>query len=241
MSRRGSKRHSPNADVTAPMDRSASTEALPERTIAGLHRYVATRLPSPTGGARAVDLGAGSGAFSRRLEIAGWSVESVDQDSATYAGDVPLHQFDLNASAWPLDGNSYQLVAALEVIEHIRDPIGFLTKIAGLLDEHGLAVVSTPNLDSLASRLRFLLTGTLRQMDESGDPTHISPIFMDLLERRYLPAAHLTLERRLLYPPKAHLAVRPSLQRASGMFGRFLPSSLMGDTNIFFLHRAEKP
>jgi len=188
-----------------------------------------------------VDLGAGSGAFSRRLSIAGWSVEAVERDSSAFAGDVPLRQFDLNASAWPLDAGSFQLVAALEVIEHIRDPIGFLTKIAGLLDEHGLAVVTTPNMDSLASRLRFPLRGKLRQMDESGDPTHISPIFMDLFERQYLPAAHLTLEKSLLYPPAAHLAVRPSLQRASRVFGRFLARSLTGDTNIFLLPRASEP
>ena len=188
-----------------------------------------------------MDLGAGSGAFSRRLSMAGWSVEAVDQDPSAFGADVPLHRFDLNASAWPLESGSYQLVTALEVIEHIRDPIGFLTKIAVLLDEIGLAVVTTPNMDSLASRLRFLSRGTLRQMDESGDPTHISPIFMDLFERQYLPAAHLTLEKRLLYPPAAHLAVRPSLQCASRVFGRFLPRSLMGDTNIFFLRRAAKP
>lgn len=188
-----------------------------------------------------MDLGAGSGAFSRRLSIAGWSVEAVERDSSAFAGDVPLRQFDLNASAWPLDAGSFQLVAALEVIEHIRDPIGFLTKIAGLLDEHGLAVVTTPNMDSLASRLRFPLRGKLRQMDESGDPTHISPIFMDLFERQYLPAAHLTLEKSLLYPPAAHLAVRPSLQRASRVFGRFLARSLTGDTNIFLLPRASEP
>ena len=226
--------------MTAPLDRSASTDALPERTIGGLHRFVASQLPPPRGEARAVDLGAGSGAFSRRLSIAGWSVEAVDRDSSAFADDVPLHQFDLDASAWPLDADSYQLVAALEVIEHIRNPIGFLTRIAGLLDEDGLAVLTTPNMDSLASRLRFLMRGKLRQMDESGDPTHISPIFMDLFERQYLPAAHLTLEKRLLYPPAAHLAVRPSLQRASRVFGRFLPGSLLGDTNIFLLRRATK-
>ncbi len=226
--------------MTAPLNRSASTAALSERTIGGLHRFVAKLTPPPTGRARALDLGAGSGAFSRRLSIAGWSVEAVDQDPSAFGADVPLHQFDLNASTWPLEADSYQLVTTLEVIEHIRDPIGFLTKIGVLLDDVGLAIVTTPNMDSLASRLRFLSRGTLRQMDESSDPTHISPIFMDLFERQYLPASHLALEKHLVYPPAAHFAVRPSLQRTSRVFGRFLPRSLMGDTNVFFLRRAAK-
>lgn len=211
-----------------------------ERAIGGLHQYVVNQLPSPSGDASAIDLGAGTGAFARRLSIAGWSVEAVDRDPSGFLADVPLHQFDLDASEWALPHGRYRLVSALEVIEHMRDPIGFLTRVGALLVDDGLAVITTPNMDSLASRLRFLSSGKLRQMDASGDPTHISPIFMDLLERRYLPSAHLTLEKRLLYPPAAHLAIRPSLQRASRVFGRFMPRSLMGDTNILFLRGTAK-
>jgi 2-polyprenyl-3-methyl-5-hydroxy-6-metoxy-1,4-benzoquinol methylase len=238
----GRRRRSSNADVGVPSDRSTSHHILEEQAIAGLHSFVFASLQTPPRpGARAVDLGAGTGAFAQRLSSAGWAVEAVDRVPSRFGAKVRLHEFDLNTAPRPLGPEPYALVTALEVIEHVRDPIGFLTNIGELLDEDGLAVITTPNMDSLASRLRFLISGRLRQMDEVGDATHISPIFIDLLERRYLPAAKLSLQQRILYPPVGHLAVRPSLQRTSRVIGRLLPRSLSGDTNVFFLRRETPP
>jgi hypothetical protein len=51
----------------------------------------------------------------------------------------------------------------------------------------GVVVISTPNVDSLPTRLRFLQTGKIRMMDDRGEPTHISPIFFDLLQPNSFP------------------------------------------------------
>jgi SAM-dependent methyltransferase len=219
-------------------DPSASPKILPERALGGFHAFVMESLPRPlSAGLRAIDLGSGSGAFAQRLSDAGWAAEAVDRDRSSFGAAVPFHEVDLDRSPWPFDARSYALVSAIEVIEHVRDPIGFLTNIGELLDDAGFAVVTSPNMDSLATRVKFLLRGTLRQMDGAGDATHISPIFMDLLRRRYLPAAGLELAMRLVYPPAGHLASRPMVRGAARAVGFLVPGTLVGDTNVLILRR----
>src|SRR5712692_7395449 len=74
----------------------------------------------------------------------------------------------------------YDLVFAVEVIEHVESPINFLflRNIAQLLAPEGVAIITTPNLDSLPARAKFLLAGKLRTMDEHSD---LHPHFSDLL------------------------------------------------------------
>jgi hypothetical protein len=48
-------------------------------------------------------------------------------------------------------------------------------------------------------------------MDKDGEPTHISPIFFDLLERQFLPRAGLKLRDHLVFPPNGYQLTRKSL------------------------------
>jgi SAM-dependent methyltransferase len=221
-----------------PQQNPSARDPLRERALAGLHEFVAQHLPvDPQPSDRAFDLGTGSGAFAQRLSAAGWPVEAADLDRSAFKAQVPFHRFDLDSKTWPMESRSYSLVTAIEVIEHVRDPIGFLMNVGNLLKRDGHAVVTSPNMDSLAARSKFLITGKLRQMDEQGDPTHITPIFLTIFRERYLPAAGLLLTRRLVYPPASHAAVRPWIRRLADGLGPFLPRSFMGDTNVFFLRR----
>lgn len=98
----------------------------------------------------------------------------------------------------------------MEVIEHMESPIAFLRNIARLLKPDGVAILTTPNVNNAPARVKFLLTGKLRMMDERGDPTHITPIFWDLLTRQYLPRAGLILLEHRTYPPDGFLVTRPA-------------------------------
>src|SRR6266852_67536 len=83
----------------------------------------------------------------------------------------------------------FDLVVTVEVIEHVESPIGFLRNIGQLLAPGGVAVITTPNVDSLPARAKFLLAGKIRMMDDNSEPTHISPVFFDLFRRQFLPHA----------------------------------------------------
>jgi hypothetical protein len=172
------------------------------------------------------------------LAKAGWNVEAVGIDTDDFRADLPFRTFDLNEREWPFEPESYALVTAIEIIEHMESPVGFLRNMSRLLSADGVGFLSTPNVDSLAARLKFLARGRLRQLDAHGDPTHISPIFEDLFTRMYLPAAGLNLQGRWVYPENGHLASRPSVRAVFKLIGRLLPMPLTGDTNVFAMRRA---
>src|SRR5258707_4627079 len=178
----------------------------------GLHAFVAARVLSQyaTAGKRAVDLGCGPGAMGERAEPLRIDIVAVDRNSAVYQGKHPFValDFDRLSFADALGIGAFDLVVAVEVIEHVESPIGFLRNVARLLAKNGGAVITTPNVDSLAARLKLLLAGRLRMMDERSAPTHISPIFADLLLRQFLPRAGLRIKEHFLFPPNGHQLTR---------------------------------
>ena len=62
-----------------------------------------------------------------------------------------------------------------------------------MLTPRGRAIVTTPNVDTLATRLRFALSGVLRAFEPGSDPQHITPVFHDLMVRQWLPRPGMRL------------------------------------------------
>ena len=215
---------------------------LEERTIGGLHDFllssVLPRYAMRKG--RAVDLGAGSGALAVRLRAFGFAVLAVDTNTERFRADVAFQRLDLNqldfASA--LGEGHFDLVSAVEVIEHVENPIGFLRNVSRLLQPDGVAVITTPNVDSAPARVKFLLRGKLRFLGDACDDTHISPIFWDLLTRQCLPRAELQLVGHHLYPPNGYKVNLPRSAWAFRILARFLSGpALLGDSHVFVLKR----
>ncbi len=209
-------------------------------TIPGLHDFVVEqvlpRFLRP--GERAIDLGAGSGALAVRLRAQGWDVLAADLDAAGFQADLPFLQVDLNAPDFSarIGEGAFALVTAIEVIEHLENPIGFLRNVRRLLKPEGVGLLTTPNVDNAPARMKFLLTGKLRMMDEQSDPTHISPIFGDLFARQYLPRAGLEVIEHQLYPPGGYKLTRPRFAWAFRALARVLPGDgLLGDNHVLLL------
>ena len=176
--------------------------------------------------------------MAERLRLLGCDVIGADQSAEGFQAKVPHLILDLNlpdfASA-PGQG-SYDLVTSIEVIEHVENPIGFLRNVHNLLSAQGVAVISTPNVDSLPARIKHLMTGKIRMMDDFGDPTHITPIFIGLLKQRFLPAAGLRLTNHLFFPSGGFQQTRKVLSWPLRFAAAALPgASLLGDHHIFVL------
>jgi 2-polyprenyl-3-methyl-5-hydroxy-6-metoxy-1,4-benzoquinol methylase len=163
-------------------------ESLPAWTIPLLHemllgRFVEYVLP----GAEVLDLGAGSGAWAARLQRAGYRVTCVERDIAGFRlADTACIGADLDQDFAHLLGGSFQAVTAIEVIEHLENPRHFLRQCRRLLADSGRLFVTTPNIECVPARLRFLLDGSLRMFGRGSahnDPTHISPIHTLMFER----------------------------------------------------------
>ena len=145
-------------------------------TNKGLHDFVDDRvlINHARAGVRAVDLGSGPGAMACRLRRRGCDVLAADLSADVFALDLPhvsVNFNELNFASKP-GRNVFALATAIEVIE---TPIGFLRNIRELLAPGGVAVLTTPNVDSLPALFKFLLSQKIRTMDAHGEPTHFHP------------------------------------------------------------------
>jgi 2-polyprenyl-3-methyl-5-hydroxy-6-metoxy-1,4-benzoquinol methylase len=207
-------------------------------TNSGLHDFVGERVLARFArpGVRAADLGAGPGAMAARLRSLGCDVVAVDRDSNGFEADVPHVSLDFDQAdfASKIGAGSFDLITAIEVIEHVESPIGFLRNVRRLIAPGGVGVLTTPNVDSLPARSKFLLKGKIRTMDEHGEPTHISPVFFDLLRRQFLPRAGLRLREHLVFPPNGYQLTRKPLAWTLRLAAfAFSGEALLGDNHIF--------
>jgi 2-polyprenyl-3-methyl-5-hydroxy-6-metoxy-1,4-benzoquinol methylase len=209
-------------------------------TNSGLHDFVQERVLTKYArkGIRAVDLGTGPGAIAARLSAMGCDVVAADRNSHGFEAVVPhlSVDFDQPDFASQLGAGSFGIITAVEVIEHVESPIGFLRNVRSLLAPGAVAVLTTPNVDSLPARSKFLLKGKIRTMDEQSEPTHISPIFLDLLQRQFLPRVGLRLRERLVFPPDGYQLTRKPIAQVLRLASVFFSGpALLGDNHVFVL------
>ena len=212
-------------------------------TNCGLHEFVGEQVLGVYArpGIRAVDLGTGPGAIAARLKALGCEVLAVDRYIQGFEANVPhvSADFDQPDFASKLGLGSFELVTAVEVIEHVESPIGFLRNVCRLLAPGGVAVLTTPNVDSLPARSKFLLRGKIRTMDEHSEPTHISPVFLDLLRRQFLPRVGLRLREHLVFPPNGYQLTRKPIAWIIRLAAAAFPGeALLGDNHILVLEVA---
>jgi 2-polyprenyl-3-methyl-5-hydroxy-6-metoxy-1,4-benzoquinol methylase len=218
-----------------------SVQTTPATTTApGLHEFLLERIVPRYAchAARALDLGAGSGALALRLHEAGWDVLAADANAAEYKAGLHFVQLDFNQQdfASELGPGSFRLITCVEVIEHVENPIGFLRNVKRLLKPGGVAVLTTPNLDSTPARIKFFLRGTIRMMDANSEKTHITPIFWDLFTRQYLPRAGLQMLEHYVSPARGYQMTRPMFAAPMKLISLCLGGAcLQGDNHIIVL------
>jgi len=131
--------------------------------------------------AAVLEIGAGHGAFSRRLLDCGFAdITAWDLEPETVKAPVSrIEGVDLNADFVAVAaGRTFDLIVGLELIEHLENPWAFMRGCAKLLRPGGLLVISTPNIQSAASRIEFLRNGRFTWFRKADVPAsgHISPL-----------------------------------------------------------------
>ena len=119
-------------------------------------REIRRLLPPMPRAPRLLDAGCGLGyflgeAFEEGFDVAGleFNRHAVARLRRKYA--FPIHPGALEDLS--LDPGSFDCVTMYDVVEHLRDPFGCISKIHSILTAGGLLVMSTPDAESAMSRL----------------------------------------------------------------------------------------
>lgn len=151
----------------------------PDGPFGGLHRMNPVRLQyvrelaerhfggrgrSPLQGVRTLDLGCGGGLVSAPLARMGAELTAIDASeeaigaARAYADQAGLDiRFECTtAEALAARGETFQLVTALEIIEHVPDVRAFLEAATALVAPGGLIVLSTINRTQKARALAIV-------------------------------------------------------------------------------------
>jgi dolichol-phosphate mannosyltransferase len=221
-----------------------------KRTFARAFDQIAPDLPrkeSP----RMLEVGAYCGLFMKEAERRGWASDGVEPSAwaARYAREVTgvaVHDGFLSDNRGKLQPR-YDAVVSWDVLEHVRDPLGFLKECAAFLEPGGVLCFSTLDVDSWAPRLLRLRWPWLMDMHVQYFDRHV---LKDMLARAGLElvrAEPYTHYARVGYAVGAALRILPRVvERPLAAAVRLIPQHLMlrvalGDIKLYVARKRSEP
>jgi 2-polyprenyl-3-methyl-5-hydroxy-6-metoxy-1,4-benzoquinol methylase len=171
----------------------------------------------PLAGRRALDFGAGIGNLAIIMRQMGAKVTCIEPDieaRAQLSSRGLSHYADLAALEAASPDERFDVITAIEVVEHLADPVRELDGLRRLLTHTGAVFLATPNFSSLRARLQKT------RWDQYRNPTHLF-YFTPLSLTRALRQARFTgvtrLRTSIVYPQ--HGLLRRTLQYQLRRFG----------------------
>jgi 2-polyprenyl-6-hydroxyphenyl methylase/3-demethylubiquinone-9 3-methyltransferase len=161
---------SANADEIAKFSALAAQWWDPDGPLKGLHKLQPARLQfirsqaighflrdpklrAPFVGLTGLDFGCGAGLVSEPLARMGFAMTGVDGSAEAIAaakahaagGGLAIDYRETTEHVLSAEGRQYDLVTALELVEHVEDRRGFLITLGHLVKPGGLLILSTLN------------------------------------------------------------------------------------------------
>ena len=154
--------------------------------MAGFRTHEIVRsLLDPSKGGIVLDVGAGQGAFTEWLTERRYRAVAIGLMASQYKfGGAPYVVADVDQGL-PIRSESVEGIVAIELLEHLEQPLKLVREAARCLVMGGYLIVTTPNVLSLGSKLSILLRNYPLYFGQSDYVTngHISPISRVELQR----------------------------------------------------------
>ncbi|HMF56823.1 MAG TPA: class I SAM-dependent methyltransferase [Pyrinomonadaceae bacterium] len=151
---------------------------------AAIYSMVARALTERRVGGTLVDVGCGEGSllqFIRHLFSDYTGVDAVRYEG--FPGGAKFEQTNLDDNHVPLADGLADVVAAIEIIEHLENPRAFMRELVRLAKPGGWVVVTTPNQLSLLSLLTLIFKQRFSAFQDVHYPAHISALLEVDLKR----------------------------------------------------------
>lgn len=169
-----------------------SYKGLRIHALPGLHDFIAeVAVEHLKPGATLLDLAAGSGAMSSRMQDLGFKVTATDYVTENFKLDsVPFMRADLNESFSSAYMERFEAIVASEIIEHLENPRHFARECFKLLEPGGRVILSTPNVESPGSIASFVRSGHFAWFsnDDYLNQGHITPLTQWQLHKAFSEA-----------------------------------------------------
>lgn len=165
------------------LDSPDSYKGLPIHAYKGLHHRAGELINqySDVNNAEVLDIASGSGAMTLRLIEQGAKVNAVDiveENFRVKDQKCTFHNLNLNDDFSANFENQFDIIVALEIIEHINNSRHFIKNCEKLLKPGGILVLSTPNIGSDLALAEFICKGTFPYFNDDyyHHGGHINPV-----------------------------------------------------------------
>jgi len=120
-----------------------------------LRRLKRIRKGTENSGNRLLDIGAASGIFLHLAKQEGYEIYGIEPSE--FLVKEAEKQYNIELFKGTVEDykpkEKFSIITLLDIIEHLVEPDAFMTKVDSLLEENGILVLVTPDINSFAARL----------------------------------------------------------------------------------------
>lgn len=135
-----------------------------KKSVDYIEERIIERLQGVDRAAAILDIATGKGYLVKMLEQVGFNnIHAADIHPDQFAFDPDqyhLTRVDANQPL-PYADESFDVVITSETVEHLANPLQFIHEITRILKPNGRLILSTPNVQTIFSRIYYLFTGRL--------------------------------------------------------------------------------
>jgi len=128
-----------------------------------------------------LDIGCGTGALIKRLKGNVKKSFGTDINKKEFKlKGVDFEKADLNKK-FPFKNEKFDLITAVEIIEHVENQFSFIREAAVRLNKKGKFILTSPNIYNIWSKLFFLFKNRFINFLEKDLKEHINPVIDNIL------------------------------------------------------------